>query len=104
MYELLTDLYNLRSCAEHMNDIHDLYPGLSEPEIDKRTAMGSFQSEVIANHAYRRGFESAQIRKNFISDSSIQVFWGKPQNELKEIWGKPVNVSDAVKERFNPYL
>lgn len=26
MSEVLTDLYNLRSCAEHMNDIHDLYP------------------------------------------------------------------------------
>jgi hypothetical protein len=104
MSELLGDLYDLRSCAEHMNDIHDLYPGLAEPEIDKRTAMGSFQSEVIANYVYGRAFESADILKNFISDSSIKVFWGKPPKEQKEIWGKPVNVSDAVKERFNPYL
>lgn len=104
MAELLRDLYDLRSCAEHMNDIHDLYPGLSEAEIDKRTAMGSFQSEVVANYAYRRAFESTEILKNFISDSSIQEFWGKPSKEQKEIWGKPVNVSDAVKERFNPYL
>ena len=87
-----------------MNAIHDLYPGLSEPEIDKRTAIGSFQSEVIANYIYRRAFEGADILKNFISDSSIKVFWGKTPKELKEIWGKPVNVADAVKERFNQYL
>lgn len=104
MCELLGDLYDLRSCAEHMNDIHDLYSELSELEIDKRTATGSFQSEVIANYAYRRAFESLDILKIFISDSSIQAFWERPSNEQKEIWGGPVNVSNAVKERFNPYL
>ncbi len=88
MSELLGDLYDLRSCAEHMNDIHDLYSGLSESEINKRTAMGSFRSEVIANYVYRRAFENADLLRNFISDSSIQAFWEKPQNELKEIWGK----------------
>jgi hypothetical protein len=104
MSDLLRNLYKLRSCAEHMNDIHELYPKLSEAEINKRAAVGSFQSEVIANYAYRRAFESTQILKNFISDSSIQEFWGKSPKEQKEIWGKPVNVSDAVEERFNPYL
>jgi len=104
MSELLGDLYDLRSCAEHMNDIHDLYAGLSEPEIEKRTAMGSFQSEVIANHAYRRAFETPEILRNFVSDSSIQAFWDKPPKEQKEIWGDSVNVSDAIKDRFNPYL
>ena len=50
MSDLLRNLYKLRSCAEHMNDIHELYPRASETEINKRTAMGSFQSEVIANY------------------------------------------------------
>jgi hypothetical protein len=104
MCELLGDLYDLRSCAEHMNDIHDLYSGLHELEIDKRTAMGSFQSEVIANYAYRRAFENPSILKNFISDSTIQAFWEKPSKEQKEIWGGPVRLSSAVKERFNRYL
>lgn len=104
MSELLGDLYDLRSGAEHMNDIHDLYSGLSELEIDKRTAMGSFQSEVIANYAYRRVFESPSILKNFISDSTIQAFWEKPSKEQKKIWGEPVNVSSAVNERFNRYV
>ena len=104
MSNLLGDLYGLRSCAEHMNDIHDFYAGLSEPEIEKRTAMGSFQSEVIANYTYRRAFETPGILKNFISDSSIQAFWERPTKEQKEIWGEPVNVSDAIKERFNAYL
>jgi hypothetical protein len=104
MSELLRDLYGLRSCAEHMNDIHDLYPGLSEPEIDKKTAIGSFQSEVIAKYAYQRAFETPDILKNFISDSSIQAFWDKSPKEQREIWGKPIDVSTAVTTRFNPYL
>ncbi|HEX7721483.1 MAG TPA: hypothetical protein VF397_04955 [Pyrinomonadaceae bacterium] len=104
MSELLGELYGLRSCAEHMNDIHDFYAGLSESEIEKRTAMGSFQSEVISNYTYRRVFETPGILKHFISDSSIKAFWEKPIREQKEIWGEAVNVSDAIKERFNPYL
>ena len=104
MSELLGELYGLRSCAEHMNDIHDFYTGLSESEIEKRTAMGSFQSEIISNYTYRRVFETLGILKHFISDSSIKVFWEKPIREQKEIWGEPVNVSEAIKGRFNPYL
>jgi hypothetical protein len=102
--KLLGNLYDLRSCAEHMNDIHDLYAGLSEKEIDKRTAMGSFQSEVIANYVYRRAFENPEILKNFASDSSIKAVWEKPSKEQKEIWGESLNVSNAIKERFNPHL
>jgi hypothetical protein len=104
MSDLLRNLYKLRSCAEHMNDIHELYPGVSETEINKRTATGSFQSEVIANYMYRRVCEKPNILKTFISDSSIQTFWKKPSNEQSEIWGMPLNVSDAIKARFNPYL
>ncbi len=104
MSDLLRSLYELRSCAEHMNDIHELCPGVSETEINKRTAMGSFQSEVIANYVYRRVCEKPDILKTFISDSSIQTFWKRPSNEQREIWGKPLNVSNAVKARFNPYL
>lgn len=104
MSDLLRNLYKLRSCAEHMNDIHELYPRVSETEINKRTAMGSFQSEVIANYMYRRVCEEPDILKNFISDSSIQTFWKRPSNEQREIWGKPLNVSNAIKARFNPYL
>ena len=104
MSELLGDLYDLRSCAEHMNDIHDLYAGLSDAEIEKRTAIGSFQSEVIANYVYRHAFENPDILENLISDSSIQTFWDKPAKEQKKIWGKPINISDAIKDRFNPYL
>ena len=104
MSKLLGDLYDLRSCAEHMNDIHDLYAGLSETELDRRTAMGSFQSEVIANYLYRRVSENLEILKNFDSDSSIKAFWEKPSKEQQEVWGKPLDVSNAVQERFNPYL
>jgi hypothetical protein len=87
-----------------MNDIHELYPGASETEIDKRTAMGSFQSEVIANYMYRTVCEKPDVLKIFASDSSIQAFWKRPSNEQREIWGKPLNVLGAVTARFNPYL
>jgi len=102
--DLLGNLYGLRSCAEHMNDIHDFYAGLSENEIDKRTATGSFQAEVIANSTYRRVCERPDLLKLFASDGSIKAFWEKDENERREIWGMPVDVSSAVKERFNPYI
>ena len=104
MSDLLGNLYGLRSCAEHMNDINAFYPGLSEREIDKRTAMGSFQSEVIANDMYRRVCEKPSLLKSFISDSSIQAFWTLTADEQKQLWGDPVDVSEAVTERFNQYL
>ncbi len=104
MSDLLRNLYRLRSCAEHMNDIHELYAEASETEINKRTAMGSFQSEVIANYMYRTVCEKPDVMKIFASDSSIQAFWKRPSNEQRTIWGKPLNVSAAVKARFNPSL
>jgi|GEM_PF-1567842 len=104
MSDLLGSLYGLRSCAEHMNDIHDFYSGLSDREIDKRTAMGSFQSEVIANYMYRRVCETRNLLKSFISDSSIQSFWALTADEQKKLWGTPIDVSKSVKERFNQYL
>lgn len=39
MSDLLGDIYDLRSCAEHMNDIQELYPSLSQEEINKRTEL-----------------------------------------------------------------
>lgn len=104
MSDLLRNLYKLRSCAEHMNDIHDLYAGDSETQINKKTAMGSFQSEVIANYIYRTVCEKPDVLKIFDSDSSIEAFWKRPSNEQRKIWGKPLNVSAAVKQRFNPYF
>jgi hypothetical protein len=104
MSDLLRNLYKLRSCAEHMNDIHDLYAGVSEREINKRTAMASFHAEVIANYIYRTVSEKPDVLKIFASDSSIKAFWKRPSNEQRKIWGETLDVSAAVKERFNQYL
>ena len=66
--------------------------------------MGSFQSEVIANYIYRRVCEEPELLKIFASDESIEGFWKIPSNEQRKIWGKPLNVTKAVKARFNRYL
>jgi hypothetical protein len=104
MSELLGDIYDLRSCAEHMNDIQELYPDLSQTDIDKRAALRSFQSEVLANYAYRRICENAELRATFATDSGIREFWAKPEQEWMSLWGPAIDLEAKVKERFNPYL
>ena len=66
--DLLGDLYDLRSCAEHMNDLHELYPALSQKDIDNRTALRSFQAELLASYVYRRICENADLRSVFATD------------------------------------
>lgn len=52
----------------------------------------------IAEQSYRR------LKRGFHSYLDGMTGKHKPPKEQKEIWGKPVNVSDAIKERFNPYF
>ena len=100
---VLTNIYDIRSCAEHMNDIKTFYPGLPNEEISRKTALPAFQAELLANYIYRRIFEETEVRQIFINDSAIDSFWKETEGNQTLKWGKELNLENELTTFFYPF-
>jgi len=101
--KMLGEIYDLRSCAEHLNDVRSYYIDEPMSEIDSRTALRAFQAELITDHVYHRIFETGEFQRMFIDDSSIDSFWNKSEQERRNLWGEPATLDSDVARYFYPF-
>jgi hypothetical protein len=97
---ILTDIYRLRSAAEHMNPLSNQLTSYSSHEHPKIIALRTFQAEVLAGHVYQRVLSEDALRQVFISEASVTDFWRRPDDERISIWGNPLNLKGVSEERF----
>lgn len=99
---VLGELYELRSCAEHLHrpdcDLADIP---SDCRAVHATMRGA-QAEFIAGEAFLRVLTSPALLERFRHDASIDAFWALPHHERPPIWGSPVPYMQLTRERFFP--
>jgi hypothetical protein len=93
--QVLEELYDLRTCVEHMNDWRDVLTQYSsESEQDTIGWKRAYQAELLAGHVYLRILKESKLLENFIDDERIDQFWEEPS------WGEPVDLEIEASRRF----
>ncbi|HXF05942.1 MAG TPA: hypothetical protein VNM72_11080 [Blastocatellia bacterium] len=96
---LLGELYDLRSYAEHMNDYQAVL-GRYGPKWETIGSKRAYQAELLASHVYLRILKEDGLRSIFISDESIDQFWRKHDDERVRVWGEAIDLETEVRARF----
>ena len=90
---ILEECYNIRSAVEHMNLVDDVFSGCSSNEIGLRAERRVRQIEKLATSVYFRLATSPAHARIFETDTSIDNFWSKRDDERRAAWGQPVDTS-----------
>ncbi len=101
--ELLEELYELRSAAEHLNPMVNKLAAYPARQRDVVKALRAFQSEILASFIYRKILSDPSLLTNFINDNAIDTLWAHKSAELIKIWGKTVSLN-VSKNRILPRL
>jgi hypothetical protein len=93
--QVLAELYDLRTCVEHMNDWRAVLK-LDSSQSDQDTVgwKRAYQAELLAGHVYLRILKEDNLRSNFINDDSIDQFWAEPG------WRETINLETETRKRF----
>jgi hypothetical protein len=90
--DLLEELYELRSCAEHMNDFVQVLNGYPADERDQIGSLRAFQAERLAGSVYTRLLTTAALLPSFADDDSINEFWREEWAMQRDRWGAPIDL------------
>jgi hypothetical protein len=101
---LLTDLYELRSAAEHLNALDAKLQSYQPHERNNIKALRTFQSELLASHVYRNILLSNTLLANFADDDKIDAMWQQGSAQLQRLWGTTIDLHKTPIGVFFDYL
>ena len=97
---LLCQLYNLRSCIEHVKTWRK---ELRVPRGFHRNqvfALRAFQAEAIASYIYLRIFESPRLMRSLSTEAQFNHFWNMQAPDREHLWGLPLNLRQEQEQWF----
>ena len=97
---LLGELYDLRSWAEHL---HSLDQGLARYRRSVREGIAlrrAYQAQLLASNVYERIFADDNLRVLFATDADIEGFWRRSRNQQVQTWGDPIDLETLCAARF----
>jgi hypothetical protein len=97
--QLLSEMYQLRSCAEHMNPMETVLRG---PDPLRIALKRSMQSELVASEIYLRLFRSPEFLHRFSDDDAISAFWNERDHSVRAVWGSPFDLTAAMGALYRP--
>jgi len=98
--EVLSELYKLRSLAEHMLEYSSEVTGHPNWDVERRGWYRSFQAEVLAGRIYARLLADDGMRAHFATDDTMDAFWSQDLSNRRAIWGKSINLNHLADARF----
>lgn len=98
--DVVSELFNLRSATEHMNDYSPLVTGNGSWDIERRGWYRSFQAELLAQVVYTRILSDAALLERFRTEDTIDAFWELDDTLRRTIWGQPVDLNQLAQTRF----
>jgi len=98
--DILSELFNLRSATEHMNDYSPIVTGNWSWDPERRGWYRSFQAELLAQVVYTRILSDPGLLEQFRTEGAIDAFWGMDDSSRRKIWGKAVNLNQLAQTRF----
>lgn len=102
--DLLEELYELRSAAEHLNPLDDKLTKYQPHEFDKMKALRTFQAELLSSFIYRKILSTSSLLSHFIDDATIDLMWRQTASQLIGSWGNTINLHSAPTGLFFDYL
>ena len=102
---LLSQLYEMRSAAEHLNPLAFV---LDQERYDRLNliALKAYQAEILAGYVYSRILVNPYILENFETDQAIEKLWatGAQPRRLFELFGDAIDLDLAAQKNFHSYL
>ena len=98
--ELLGELYDLRSCAEHLRELDCGLEHVQEGNRDRHANLRAHQSELLSSFAYERILLNEELRGWFHNPQRMSEFWNKSPAERDAIWGNSINLEQSAEIRF----
>lgn len=83
---VLAQLYDLRSAAEHLNGFDAVLAEFYPPDREHVAWRRAFQAEVLARFVYRRVLTSPRLTDLFFDDRKIDKFWAPDHARRDVIW------------------
>lgn len=99
---LLRELYELRSCTEHMNDWDKVLAKYDSTKREHMANFRSYQAFLLASYVYRRVIGDNSIFHHFSSDNLMDTFWDMLDDEKDRIWGTKIDLELEAKLNFRP--
>lgn len=93
--ETLLQLFDLRSCVEHMHAVLDALPG-DEAERIATVNRRTRQIDVLARAALLRVMMSDVLMEAFRSDATIDAFWQMSDAARVAMWGQPIDLTKTA--------
>jgi len=90
---ILSDIYDLRSAEEHLNEWQGVLGGRGNPETV--ALLLAYQSEVLACFAFRHLLENPALLQQFESDATTSAFWGQTNPTPAQAWGQTIDITEA---------
>jgi hypothetical protein len=94
--QILDECYKIRSAVEHMKLVDDALTGYSS---DKRQLIASQRLRQIEGLAFSVHLKLATSQSHarlFETDTLIDEFWSKRDDECRSAWGNPLNITAIV--------
>lgn len=101
---VLSEIYDLRSREEHLQNVDDVLIKYGKQNIDKMIYLRAFQTEIIAEKAYLKILKSHNLRKYFMNDDNIEKHWQEHERILKDLWGISIDINAIISQRSGFYL
>lgn len=96
--KLLKQLYDLRSCIEHVKGFQRELRKPRGINREQAFAFWSLCAELLASEIYKRIFSSADLRECFRSEARASGFWRRTQRT--GLIGEPIDVWSLANRTF----
>jgi len=97
---LLGELYDLRSQAEHLHLFGAVLNAYPPDERQKVALCRAYQGQLLASYVYGRIFSNTHLQTAFGTDAAIDAFWNQTWAQQTQAWGQPIDLEAAAKARF----
>jgi hypothetical protein len=96
-WELLRELYQLRSQTEHMNSLDSVLEKYAPEDRESIARLRAYQAQLLASHIYERILTTTNLQVVFGSDVNIDNFWQSDMDKQQITWGQPIDVEELAR-------
>ena len=98
-HDVMGELYDLRSLAEHLHDVLEYYKEGSKKQKLLKLYRRTFEAEALARYCISRLVSNAELWCYFKNEDSLKDFWKLDLVNSKTLWGEQVSLNE-ISSRF----
>ncbi|MCH8209475.1 MAG: hypothetical protein IIA62_10560, partial [Nitrospinae bacterium] len=90
--KFLDEIYDLRSCAEHMNDFDEVFKHYPENNRNDTGLLRCYQVEIFSSKLFLKLLSDQTLLDIIKSDVALGELWKKPDDAIMNILGDSINI------------